>query len=99
MNSSAKERYPGPVDAVGVVRMPNSKCAVCGGPLEDGFVATSNGSGLFWSQQATSTRFRPKGLEVLVGTGFGGTYSANLPGQRCASCRTILLSLPVAKAP
>lgn len=77
--------------------MPDSKCAVCGGPLDAGFVATTNGSGLFWSQQANSARFRPKGLEVLVGTGFGGTYSANLPGLRCAKCRTIVLSLPDAK--
>ena len=84
--------------ALWVSRMPNSKCPVCGGPLEAGFVATTNGSGLFWSQQSTSTRFRPKGLEVLVGTGFGGTYSANLPGQRCAKCHTILLSLPEGKA-
>ncbi len=77
-----------------VTEMPDSKCTVCGGPLETGFVATTNGSGLFWSHQSTATRLRPKGLEVLVGTGFGGTYSANLPGQRCAHCRTILLSLP-----
>lgn len=73
--------------------MSNSKCAVCGGPLEDGFVATTNGSGLFWSRQASASRFRPKGLEILVGTGFGGTYSANLPGQRCGTCHTILLRL------
>ena len=78
--------------------MSGGKCAVCGGPLEAGFVATSNGSGLFWSLQSTSSRFRPKGLEVLVGTGFGGTYSANLPGQRCAHCRTILLALPAGKS-
>jgi hypothetical protein len=56
-------------------------------------VATSNGSGLYWSHEASSSRFRPKGLEVLVGTGFGGTYSANLPGGRCAKCNTILLAL------
>jgi len=77
--------------------MPNSKCAVCGGPLEAGFVATTNGSGLFWTQHSSPSRLRPKGLEVLVGTGFAGTYSANLPGQRCAKCRTILLSLPEGK--
>jgi uncharacterized protein DUF6487 len=77
--------------------MSNSKCAVCGGSLDAGFIATSNGSGLFWSHQAMSSRFRPKGLEVLVGTEFGGTYSANLPGLRCAKCRTILLSLPEGK--
>jgi len=86
------------VAAFRVHRMADGKCAVCGGPLEAGFVATTNGSGLFWSHQASSARFRPKGLEVLVGTGFGGTYSANLPGQRCAACRTILLSLPPAKS-
>jgi len=78
--------------------MSESKCTVCGGPLEEGYVATTNGSGLFWAQQSTSTRFRPKGLEVLVGTGFGGTYSANLPGGRCAKCHTILLSLPAGKS-
>jgi len=77
--------------------MPDSKCAVCGGPLEAGFVATTNGSGLFWSRQSAPSRLRPKGLEVLVGTGFSGMYSANLPGQRCVHCRTILLSLPEGK--
>jgi len=77
--------------------MPNSKCAVCGGPLESGYVATTNGSGLFWSKQASSVRFRPEGLEILVGTKFGGTYSANLPGERCDQCRTILLRLPGGK--
>lgn len=79
--------------------MSNAVCAVCGGPLEDGFVATSNGSGLFWTHQASTARFRPKGLDVLVGTGFGGTFSANLPGRRCDRCHTILLSLPGAKTP
>ncbi len=74
--------------------MAGAQCAKCGGPLETGYVATSNGSGLFWSQEASTSRFRPKGLEVLVGTGFGGTYSANLPGLRCAKCHTILLALP-----
>lgn len=77
--------------------MAESHCSVCGGPLEAGFVATTNGSGLFWAHEASSSRFRPKGLEVLVGTGFGGTYSANLPGLRCAKCNTILLSLPAPK--
>ena len=81
-----------------VGRMSSGKCTVCGGPLEQGFVATTNGSGLFWSHQAVTARFRPKGLEVLVGTGFGGTYSANLPGRRCVHCRTILLSLPEGKS-
>lgn len=74
--------------------MSEPHCAACGGPLEAGFVATTNGSGLFWAKEASPSRFRPKGLEVLVGTGFGGTYSANLPGLRCAKCQTILLSLP-----
>ncbi len=74
--------------------MSESQCAVCGGPLEAGFLATSNGSGLFWSREASTSRFRPTGLEVLVGTGFGGTYSANLPGLRCAKCQTIVVSLP-----
>ena len=85
------------MDAFRVNGMPDSKCPVCGGPVEAGFVATTNGSGLFWSRQSTSTRLRPKGLEVIVGTGFGGTYSANLPGLKCAKCRTILLSLPEGK--
>jgi len=78
--------------------MSDATCAVCGGPIEDGYVATTNGSGLFWAKQSTSTRSRPKGLEVLVGTGLGGTYSANLPGKRCPACQTILLSLPAAKS-
>ena len=77
--------------------MAQAACSVCKGPLEAGFVATTNGSGLFWAREASSTRFRPKGLEVLVPTGFEGTYSANLPGVRCANCRTILLSLGPAK--
>jgi len=94
---SANERYPGSVARGAVGGMPNSQCAVCGGPLEDGYVATTNGSGLFWSRQASPTRFRPKGLEILVGTGFGGTYSANLPGARCGKCRTILVRLPAGK--
>lgn len=74
--------------------MSTSVCAVCGGPLESGFIATSNGSGLFWAREASASRFRPKGLEVLVGTGFGGTYSANLPGLRCTKCQSILVTLP-----
>ncbi len=74
--------------------MPESRCSACGGPLEPGFVTTSNGSGLFWSKEAASSRLRPDGLEVLVGTRFGGNYSASLAGSRCAACRTILLHLP-----
>jgi hypothetical protein len=77
--------------------MDDSTCPVCGGPLEAGFVATSNGSGLYWSHEALSARLRPKGLEVLVGTGFGGNYSASLPGLRCAHCNTIRLQLPPPK--
>jgi hypothetical protein len=73
--------------------MAESKCATCGGPLEAGFVSTTNGSGLEWAHEARTARLRPKGLEVLVPTGFGGTYSANLPGERCAKCQTILLRL------
>jgi Domain of unknown function (DUF6487) len=74
--------------------MPESKCTVCDGPLEAGYVTSTNGSGLFWSHEKTDSRFRPTGLEVLVPTGFGGTYSANLAGQRCPHCKTVLLSLP-----
>jgi hypothetical protein len=77
--------------------MSASTCSVCGGPLEPGFVATTNGSGLFWSREATAARLRPTGLEVIQGTKFGGTFSANLPGARCAHCRTILVRLPSAK--
>ncbi len=73
--------------------MAEAKCATCGGPLEPGYIATSNGSGLYWSHEAIAARLRPKGLEVLVGTGFGGNYSANLPGSRCRACNTILVSL------
>ena len=71
--------------------MPEEKCATCGGPLESGFVSTSNGSGLYWSHEAATARLRPKGLEVLVPTGFMGTYSANLAGGRCPKCQTILV--------
>ncbi|MCI4327590.1 MAG: PF20097 family protein [Thermoplasmata archaeon] len=70
------------------------RCAKCGGELESGFVATSNGSGLFWSRESTASRLRPNGLEVLVGTGFSGTYSANLPGSRCPACGSIELNGP-----
>jgi hypothetical protein len=73
--------------------MADARCATCGGPLEAGYVSTTNGSGLEWAHEARSARLRPKGLEVLVPTGFGGTYSANLPGDRCAACKTILLHL------
>ncbi len=71
--------------------MPDAKCAVCGGPLVDGYISTSNGSGLFWAHDHPAARLRPVGLEVLVPTAFGGTFSASLPGQRCDKCRTILV--------
>lgn len=73
--------------------MTDGQCATCGGTLESGFVSTSNGSGLYWSHEAATARLRPKGLEVLVPTGFMGTYSANLSGGRCPKCQTILLRL------
>ncbi len=76
--------------------MAGATCAVCGGPTEAGYLATSNGSGLFWAHDADSARLRPKGLEVLVGTSFGGTFSANLPGVRCAACGTLTLKVPKA---
>ncbi len=74
------------------------KCPSCGGTADPGFLTTSNGSGLFWAHDAPSARPRPKGLEVLVGTGFGGTFSASLPGLHCANCGTIVLRLPKAKS-
>lgn len=73
--------------------MAESKCSVCGGPLEPGFVTTTAGSGLFWAHEAEASRFRPKGLEVLVPTAFGVMSSANLPGLRCPHCQTILLQI------
>jgi hypothetical protein len=73
--------------------MADGKCATCGGPLENGFVTSSNGSGLFWALDHPASRPRPTGLEVIAPTGFGGTFSASLPGQRCAHCQTVLLQL------
>ncbi len=73
--------------------MVEGKCAACGGPLESGFVTSSNGSGLFWAHDHPASRLRPTGLEVIAPTGFGGTFSASLPGQRCAHCQTVLLQL------
>ena len=73
--------------------MPDPTCPTCGGPVEEGFLSTTNGSGIYWSKESSSTRLRPKGLEVLVPTGFMGTYSANLPGRRCPNCATILVRL------
>jgi hypothetical protein len=72
-------------------------CTVCGKPAEAGYLSTSNGSGLFWAHDAPSARLRPSGLEVLVGTRFGGTFSANLPGVRCGACGSILLTVPKPK--
>jgi hypothetical protein len=77
--------------------MATNACPTCAAPLEPGFVSTSNGSGLFWSHSAESSRLRPKDQEVIVPTRFGGTYSANLPGERCRACGTILLQLPTKK--
>ena len=68
-------------------------CPRCGAPQEEGFVVTTNGSGLYWSKDQASRRLRPHGLEVLVPTEFGGTYSANARARRCAACRTIELRL------
>jgi hypothetical protein len=73
--------------------MADAKCSVCGGPMDTGFVTTTNGSGLFWARSDESSRFRPKGLEVLVPTAFGVTSSANLRGARCPKCQTILVQL------
>lgn len=77
--------------------MAERSCPRCQGALEDGFIATSNGSGLFWSHSDATARSRPKGLEVLVPTGFGGTFSANLPGRMCRACGTIEVLFPPRK--
>jgi hypothetical protein len=71
-----------------------SPCPYCQTPMEAGFLATSNGSGLFWSHAAAPSRLRPKDLEVLVPTGFGGNYSANLKSERCPKCRRVVSTLP-----
>ncbi|MGI0132965.1 MAG: PF20097 family protein [Thermoplasmata archaeon] len=73
--------------------MADLNCPTCGGPLERGFLSTTNGSGLFWSHENTGTRLRPKGLEVVVPTGFMGTYSANAQGSRCRACGFFQLHL------
>jgi hypothetical protein len=73
--------------------MADSKCATCGGPTEAGFLCTTNGSGLFWSHDGSPRRLRPDGLEIVVPTGFMGTYSANVPGDRCRACGTVLVRL------
>jgi Domain of unknown function (DUF6487) len=62
------------------------RCSVCGGELEAGFLATSNGSGLFWAHEREDRRLRPHDMEVVVPTQFGGTFSANLAGVRCRAC-------------
>jgi hypothetical protein len=69
--------------------MTERRCPHCQSPLEEGFVTTTNGSGLFWAHDRERNRLRPKGLEVLVGTGFSGTYSANLAGGLCRKCGAI----------
>jgi hypothetical protein len=76
---------------VGFGRMAEERCAKCGGELESGFLSTSNGSGLFWSREASATRLRPHDMEVVVPTGFSGTFSANLGGTRCRACGTFHL--------
>jgi hypothetical protein len=73
--------------------MAEEVCSTCGGPLVKGFVSTTNGSGLFWSKDSRDTRLRPSGLEVLVPTGFMGTYSANVAATRCPKCETVHLHL------
>ena len=90
---AANERYSTGGPSPPVALMSETRCANCGGLLDAGFVSTTNGSGLFWSHEASASRLRPTGLEVLVPTGFQGTYSANLPGLRCPACSTILLRL------
>lgn len=71
--------------------MADEKCSDCGSPVAAGFLSTTNGSGLFWAHESSATRLRPVGLEVVVPTGFSGTYSANLPGTRCTACGAIHL--------
>ncbi len=92
--SAANERYSTSARPRSMAVVASSTCRTCGGPLEAGFVSTTNGSGLFWAHESASRRLRPNGLEVLVPTGYQGTYSANLAGERCASCKTILVKLP-----
>lgn len=71
--------------------MAEAVCPNCGAPTEKGFLCSTNGSGLFWSHESTAARLRPGGLEVVVPTGFMGTYSANAAGARCRKCGTIVL--------
>jgi hypothetical protein len=78
--------------------MTEHRCPHCESPLEEGFLTTTNGSGLFWSHELEKTRLRPRGLEVLVPTGFMGTYSANLAAGICRKCGAIDV-YPRTKAP
>ncbi len=90
---AANETYPSLGRGRSERPMANGKCSNCGGALEPGFIATTNGSGLFWAREPADRRLRPTGLEVLVPTGYQGTYSANLAGDRCPHCATILVRL------
>ncbi|MCI4349331.1 MAG: hypothetical protein L3J93_03825 [Thermoplasmata archaeon] len=90
-DAATKPRYSDPAPPEARSTVAEALCSTCGGPLETGYLSTTNGSGLFWSHEAAPARLRPAGLEVVVPTGFMGTYSANLPGERCRHCGTILL--------
>jgi hypothetical protein len=90
-DAAANSRYSDSAPAAGSLLVAEGVCSTCGGPLEKGFLSTTNGSGLFWSHDAAPARLRPAGLEVVVPTGFMGTYSANIAGERCRQCGTILL--------
>lgn len=79
--------------------MGEASCPNCGERLENGFLSTTNGSGLFWSHESAAARLRPKGLEVLVPTGFQGTYSANVEGSRCRKCGFLQLHLNLKDVP
>lgn len=90
--TSAKERYSGSDSSSGMSPSNGStSCERCHGPIEKGFLSTTNGSGLYWATEASSTRLRPSGLEVVVPTGFMGTFSANVVAERCRACGTILV--------
>ncbi len=71
-----------------------TRCPFCSGPMETGFLSTSNGSGLFWSRIGAATRLRPRDMEVVVPTGFSGMFSANLKAERCPRCRKIVSAWP-----
>jgi hypothetical protein len=88
---SANEGYPATAPP-GLMSAPTGeRCSSCGGPIEKGFLSTTNGSGLYWAKEAVPSRLRPSGLEVLVPTGFMGTFSANAAAERCRACGTILV--------